>query len=556
MRSIFAALAFCCSSLAFAQTTDELVNDGKNADNVLTLGQGYARQAHSALKQINKSNIKRLVPIWSTSLSNNDGELAQPLVYNGVMYLVNGRWTVAVDIATGRQIWRTAVEFDPAVARAASTGVINRGAAIYNGKLYRATLDAQIQALDIKTGKQVWKQKFAEWKEAYIGNSAPIVANGVVISGMAGGDRGARGFLDGWDAETGKKLWRRYTVPGPGEPGFETWPQGNEAYKYGGGATWLTGSYDPQLDLVFWGTGNAATYNPENREGKDSLYTAAVIAIRPKTGEMVWYYQHVPNDSYDYDSNNEYIQADMRIDGQMRKVLINAHKNAFMYVLDRTNGKVLRAHPYEKMNWATRIDLASGRPVLSDIYQRLTKGEEVELWPSPAGARNWAPMAYSPVTGLAYMNTWHQMRWFKFEQSPVVPDVNVGHTGAQQRNPVLKPGEVIGYHLAFNPLTGETKWRVPFTDMINSSGMLSTEGGLLFTGKLSGEFIALDEASGKTVWQFQTGSSINAPPITYTHKGRQYVSVTSGIGGSHPRRFAGSVMPTGGSVWTFALLPD
>src|SRR5437867_545297 len=276
---VLATLLTVSSVSGMGQTTQDLVNDAKNTDNVTTQSMGYDRKSYSPLKQINASNVKRLVPVWNASLMNDMGELAAPTVYNGVVYAINGKWTFAVDVETGRQIWRTPVQLEPGVTRAA----ITRGAAtIYNGKLFRVTIDNHIVALDMKTGKQLWNQRFADWHEGYYATSAPIVANGVLISGMAGGESTTRGFLDGWDPDTGNKLWRRYTIPAPGEPGSETWPK-SDAWKQGGGPTWRSGSYDPQLDLVYWGTGNAEPYDPRPREGMDSLYTSSVLAIRPKT---------------------------------------------------------------------------------------------------------------------------------------------------------------------------------------------------------------------------------------------------------------------------------
>ena len=297
---LLAAIFVIGSVAGSTQTTDELVNDGRNPDNVTTQSMGYDRKSYSPLKQINRGNVRKLVPIWSSSLMNESGELAAPTVYNGVMYVINGKWTFAVDVETGRQIWRTPVEIDPEVKREP----ITRGAAtIYNGKLFRVSIDNHVIALDMKTGKQVWKQKFADWREGYYATSAPIVANGVVISGMAGGESTTRGFLDGWDPDTGRKLWRRYTIPAPGEPGSETWPKNSDAWKVGGGPTWRSGSYDPQLDLVYWGVGNAEPYDPRPREQMDSLYTSSVLAIRPKTGEMACHYQYTPNDVYDVDGS-------------------------------------------------------------------------------------------------------------------------------------------------------------------------------------------------------------------------------------------------------------
>ncbi len=535
------------TALGLTQTTEELINDGKNTENVTTQSMGYDRKSYSALKQINKSNVKRLVPVWSTSLMNDQGELASPTIYNGVMYAVNGKWTFAIDVETGAQIWRTAVDLEPGVQRSA----FNRGAAtIYNGKLFRVTIDNHVLALDMKTGKELWNQKFADLKDGYYATGGPIVANGVLISGVAGGESTTRGFLDGWDPDTGKKLWRRYTIPAPGEPGSETWPKNSNAWSQGGGPTWRSGSYDPQLDLVYWGTGNAEPYDPRPRENLDSLFTNSVLAIRPKTGEVACYFQYTPNDVYDVDATDENVLADMRIGGELRKVMIQTNKNGFLYVLDRTNCKLIAAHPYVKVNWASSIDPDTGRPVLTDVAKRFLAGEEVEIWPSRG--TNAVPIAFNPNTGLIYASTWNVPRIQQL--APPKPTI-LGGTSTGVNNRVLEPqpGDVMGYFAAINPLTGEKKWEVPLTDLPSSAGMLATGGGLVFTGKLTGEFIALDQDTGKTLWQFKTGSSVNSTAITYTHKGRQYVTVTSGLGGILATRYGSVKVPTGGSVWTFAL---
>jgi len=405
ITAMLTALLSLCPARARAQTMEELAGDGRNPDNVLTQSLGFDRKNYSPLKQIDRSNVRRLVPVWSTSLMNDLGELAAPVVYNGVMYVINGRWTFAIDVETGRQIWRTPVEYDPGVQKVALFSAITRGApAIFGGRLFRIAIDNHLIALDMKTGKPLWNQPFADWKEGYTATGAPIVANGVVISGMAGGEFTTRGFLDGWDPDTGKKLWRRYTIPSPGEPGSDTWPRNNDAWTQGGGATWRSGSYDPELDLVYWGTGNAEPYDPRPREALDSLYTSSVIAIRPKTGELVCHYQYTPNDVYDVDGIDEHVLADLRINGQMRKVMIQANKNGFLYVLDRTNCALIAAHPYTTVNWATHIDLKTGRPVLTDIYKRFLAGEEVQIYPQRG--TNAVPIAFNPNTGLVYASTW------------------------------------------------------------------------------------------------------------------------------------------------------
>lgn len=558
MKPLLAAALLISSSLVMAQTADEHLNDGKNTENLLSFGQNPRLQMHSPLKQINKSNIKRLVPVWTAATMSDTGELAQPAIYNGVMYVVNGHWTFAFDVATGRQLWRTRVDYDRAVLRISSAGAIMRGApTLYNGKLYRTTLDAHVLALDMKTGKQIWKVPFANHLEGYKGVNAPLIANGVLINGTTGGEHATRGFLVGRDPETGKELWRTHMIPAPGEPGHETWPKTADsipdAWKIGGASTWQNGSYDPELDLVYWGVGNAGPYDPKYRGNGDALYTNSVVAIRPKTGKIEWHYQFTPNDMYDVDGSNENVIADVRIGGQMRKVIMNANKNGFFYVVDRTNGRLIAAHPMTRITWATHVDLKTGRPVLTDVAERLMKGEEVDLYPQRG--TNAIMFAFNPRNNLAYLNTWDLPRIQKF-----VPykfqKLGEPNTATAGRNAPIKPGDVVGYQVAMDVVTGKMKWKHPVTDIPSAASLLVTDGGLVFTGKPTGEFIALDEETGKQLWQFKTPSSINAPPITYTHKGVQYVTVASGLGGSVIRRIVSPLVPDGSSIWTFALMPD
>jgi alcohol dehydrogenase (cytochrome c) len=287
----------------------------------------------------------------------------------------------------------------------------------------------------------------------------------------------------------------------------------------------------------------------------DSLYSSSVLAIRPKTGEIACYFQYTPNDVYDVDGTDENVLADLRVNGQMRKVMIQTNKNGFMYVLDRTNCKLIAAHPYVKVNWATHIDSATGRPVLTDVYKRFLAGEEVEIWPSRG--TNAVPIALNPNNGLVYASTWNIPRLQKLAPPADKPQaIGENSSGVVGRQPEIKPGEPYGHFVAINPLTGEKKWEVPLLDFPSSAGMLVTGGGLVFTGKLSGEFVALDEETGKTLWQFKTGSSVNSTAITYTHNGKQYVTIASGLGGGLAVRYAAAKVPTGGSVWTFALAAD
>ena len=546
-----AALALLFSG-AQAQTADALKNDGKSTSDVLTYGMGYSNQRYSPLTQINTKNVGKLVPVWGYSLNNTQSHESQPIVYDGVMYVTTHDATVAINSVTGKQIWKTAVELPQDVFKYACCGILNRGAAIYDGKVYRTTLDAQVVALDAKTGKQLWKSKAADYQDGHAQTGAPLVVNGVVMTGIAGGEYGTRGFIDGWDANDGKKLWRLYTTAGQGEKGGDTWP-GDTAQK-GGAPTWLTGAYDPELDLVYWGTGNGGPWNPQVRLG-DNLYVCSVLAFRPKTGELVWHYQFSPNDPYDYDSTEVGMLVDMKIAGATRKVLAQANRNGFFYVLDRANGKLLAANPYVKVNWADKIDLATGKPVESEATKKVRNGEDVEIWPSVLGGKNWTPMSWNPATGLAYANTLNMSWPYQIAKQ----DYKRGewYLGMNMRGVTMPKNEPHGYLSAIDPMTGKSKWQMPWPGQPSMAGTLSTAGGLVFTGAATGEFMAVDANTGKKLWQFQTSSGIIGLPVTWQHNGKQYVSIVSGAGGVWAllgdERMAST--PAGGSVWTFALQP-
>ncbi len=359
---------------ASAQTTDQLVKGATDTANVLNYGMGYNLQRFSPLTQINKDNVKNLVPVWNYSFADDRSAQSQPIVYQGVIYITNHNATMAVDAKTGKQIWKTKVEYPAETPRIVCCGIINRGGAIHEGKLFRTTLDAHVIALDMKTGKELWRQKAADIKEGYSMTVAPLVADGVVITGISGAEFGTRGFIDGWDPQTGKRLWRTHTVPSPEEPGGDTWK--GDTWKLGGGSTWITGSYDPELNTVYWGVGNPGPFNAAVRPG-DNLYTCAVLALEPKTGKIKWHYQFSPNNPFDYDAVAEMVLADMTIEGKPTKVLMDANRNGFFYVLDRTNGKLLAANPYVKVNWATGIDMKTGRPIETDVSKDAREGKKV-----------------------------------------------------------------------------------------------------------------------------------------------------------------------------------
>jgi alcohol dehydrogenase (cytochrome c) len=535
---------------AQAQSLDDLRRDNATPGDVLTYGMGYNNQRYSPLKQINAKNAGKLRPVWAYSLNNPQGQESQPIVHNGVMYVTTHNSTVALDPATGKQIWKQDIELPQDVFKMACCGILNRGAAILDGKLYRVTLDAHVMAMDAKTGKTLWKSKAADYLNGQAMTSAPLIANGVVITGIAGGEYGTRGFIDGWDPATGKQLWKFYTTAAPDQKGGDTWP--GDTHLKGGAPTWLTGAYDPELDLVYWGTGNGGPWNPNARKG-DNLYIASVVAIRPKTGELVWHYQFSPNDPYDYDATEVGMLVDMKIGGKNRKVLTQANRNGFMYVLDRANGELLAANPYVKVNWAERIDLKTGRPVLSETDRKARAGEDVEIFPSVVGGKNWTPMSWNPATGLAYANTLN-MSW---PYQLAKPEYKKGewYLGVNFRGVNMPKNEPHGYLSAIDPMTGKSKWQMAWPGQPSMAGTLSTAGGLVFTGAATGEFIAVDANNGKKLYEFQTSSGIIGLPVTFEHKGKQYVSLVSGAGGVWAllgdERMAS--VPAGGSVWTFAL---
>ncbi len=545
-----ATLAALAAPPVLAQSADALKADATTPGSVLTYGMGYANQRYSPLKQINTQTVAKLSPAWAYSLNNPQSHESQPIVHDGVMYVTTHNSTVALNPLTGKQIWKQDIELPQDVFKMACCGIINRGVAIYDGKLYRATLDAHVMAMDAKTGKTLWKVKAADYQNGQAMTSAPLVANGVLMTGIAGGEYGTRGFIDGWDPATGKHLWKIWTTAAPGEKGGDTWP--GDTHSKGGAPTWLTGAYDPELDLVYWGTGNGGPWNAEMRKG-DNLYICSVVAFRPKTGEMVWHYQFSPNDLYDYDATEVGMLVDLKIDGKTRKVLAQANRNGFFYVLDRADGKLLAANPYVKVNWADKIDLASGRPVESELTKRIRAGGDEMVWPSVLGGKNWQPMSWNPDTGLAYANTLN-ISW-PYQLAKAEYKRGEWYVGVNFRGVDMPKNEPHGYLSAIDPMTGKSKWQMAWPGQPSMAGTLSTAGGLVFTGAATGEFIAVDANTGKKLYEFNVGTGIIGLPVTWEHNGKQYVTVTAGAGGVWAllgdERMAAT--PAGGSVWTFAL---
>jgi len=540
---------------ALAQTADDLRNDGKTPGDVVVPGMGYAGQRFSPLSQINKDNARRLVPVWAYSLSDLQGGEAFPIVKDGVIYVTTHNATAAVDALTGRQIWRVLHEYPPETLRVVCCGIVNRGAAIYEGMIIRALMDDRLVALDAKSGKEIWSVRSPEpvtYANGYAMTGAPLIVDGIVIMGVAGAEFSHRGLLEGYDAKTGKHLWRLYTIPAKGEPGSETWEGDSELT--GGGSSWVTGTYDPELDLVYWGIGNPSPWNARARKG-DNLFTNSIFAVRPKTGERVWYFQMTPNDPFDYDAVQTPVLATIKFNGAPRRVVMQANRGGFLYVLDAKDGKLIAANAFGKVTWANGVDLETGRPNVTDVFKGAIEGKKVTVWPSISGVTNWQHMAFSPLTGLLYINTLHVGMTYEAPDPPKLAPGKPSGPGTVKRTVVTDDPNVRGYLKAVDPLTGKAKWETPYRSP-NYSSTLVTASNLVFTGVMTGEFQALDADTGNILWSFQTPSGIVGQPVTWERNGKQYVTVLSGIGGVYAQRAGDPALenaPTGVSLWTFAL---
>ena len=549
MRIALTALALSLAATSVgAQSLQDLKNDQNTPGDILTYGMGYDMNRFSPLDQINKETVKRLVPVWSYSLGNNRGQETFPLLVDGKMIVTSHDATMVLDAKSGRQLWKTAVEYPAETPRVACCGIVNRGAAVLDGKIFRTTLDAYVVALGLDSGEELWRTKSIDFKTGYSMTVAPLIADGVVIVGVSGGEYGIRGYIEGYDPNTGKRKWRTYTVPAPGEPGSETWQDGGDAWKTGGAPAWLTGSYDPDLNTVFWGTGNAASWNAGVRPG-DNLYTSSILAMDPQSGEIKWHFQTSPNDPFDHDGTNELILTELG--GE--KVLMQASRNGFLYVLNRETGELISANTFvDNVNWAEGIDLETGRPIHTEIYTKAVAGEQVTYWPSAFGGKNWSPSAYDPTRKLMFANTLNIGMNYKAVDAKYRP--GVFYFGAEFS--WAWPDGHRGSLRALNPTSGKVAWEQK-SDIPRMAAVLSTGGGLVFTGAQTGEFEAFDADSGDKLWEFQTGSGIVGQPVTWEADGTQYVTVASG-GGAVYVLFAGderlAAVPPGGRIVTFALI--
>ena len=515
---------------------------------VLPLG-SYSAIRHSKLNQITPANVSKLKVAWMMSTGTLRGQEGQPLVIGDMMYFESSypNFVYAVNLDDiGHIVWRFAPEQDKFAPSVACCDVVNRGVAYANGKLLVATLDTNLYALDAKTGKVLWTAKNGDPETGQTMTAAPLVVHDKVIVGIAGGEYGVRGYITAYDLNTGKLAWRGYSVgsdqdvlldpnktidgatqaPVGKDSSVKTW-QGDQ-WKLGGGTTWGWYTYDPQLNLIYYGSGNPGTWNPSERPG-DNKWSTSIFARNPDTGAVAWVYQMTPHDAWDYDGINESVLTDSVVDGQTIPTLTHFDRNGFAYVLDRRNGKLIRANKFDpSTNWAKEIDLKTGRPVLNP--DKMTK-EDVnvkEICPAAQGAKNHQPASYDPASKLFYVATNHIC--MDYQAFAVKYKGGFPYVGALLSMYPADHGNVRGRLIAFNNVTGETKWSI--NDMFQDySGPLTTDSGVLFYGTLGGWLKAVDTASGKILYQFHTPSGIIGNPITYAHKGKQYVAVLTGVGG-------------------------
>ncbi len=535
---------------------ERIINAESEPGNWIAHGRTYEEQRFSPLSKINKESVTDLGLAWYKDMGTNRALEATPIVVDGIMFFTS-TWSrvYAVEAKTGKTIWK----FDPEVpgewARKACCDIVNRGVAVYEGKVFFASLDGRLFSLNAETGEKIWEvDTITDRTRAYTITGAPRAAKGKVFIGNGGAEYGVRGYVTAYDTETGEQVWRFFTVPGDPSLGFEdpamemaakTW-KGTDWWEFGGGGTvWNSIVYDPDFNNVYLGVGNGSPWTREIRSpgGGDNLFLASIVAVDADTGKYKWHYQTTPEDNWDYTAVQDMALADMEVDGEQKKVLLQAPKNGFFYVIDRSNGKVLRAHPFAAVTWATHVDLETGRPVENPDVDYSENGSFV--LPGPLGAHNWQAMSVDLDSGLVYIPAQENAFFYAIDE-------NYKKTGIYKRNPgrwnmgiemsslaqnvlanlesMPEPG---GFLKAFDPLTGETKWSVPIPHYWNG-GVLGTAGGLVFQGDALGMFSAYDKETGERLWEFNTYTSMLAPPISFEIDGEQYVSVLTGSGGPIP----------------------
>lgn len=490
----------------------------------------YTGNRHSELDQINLRNVADLAPQWFFPVPDQSMIEGTPVVIDGIMYVTGVNQVFALDAETGREIWQYSRPRTKGLIGDAAIG-LNRGVAVRDDLLFTVTDDAHAFALNRWTGALIWDVEMADYRDHYGAIAAPLVVDDIVFVGISGGDTGLRGFLDAYDAETGKRAWRFWTIPAPGEPGSETWGD-PEILAKGCGATWLTGSYDPQLDLLYWATGNPCPDLNGDRRPGDNLYTNSVLVLRPRTGELVWHFQFTPHDTHDWDAQEPLLLVDAEFRGERRKLLLQGNRNGFFYVLDRVTGEFLLGEPFIEQTWAEGI-APDGRPIVRPGSDPTAEGSAV--CPAIRGATNWWASAYSPETKLFYLMVHESC--MVYAKDDRAWERGKSWLGGTFRLTDESPNQ---RHIrALDIQTGQTVWNYPQTgNSTTYSGVLSTAGGIVFFGEDSGAFAALDATTGEPVWHFQANQEWKASPMTYMVGGRQFVSIGSGLG-----------------FWSFALQP-
>jgi alcohol dehydrogenase (cytochrome c) len=486
----------------------------------LTFGGDYGNQRHSPLTQITPENVAGLQPQWTFQTRTLGNFETTTLVRDNVLYVTGPQNTAwALDARTGRQIWQYRRELPTNLT--ACCGLVNRGFGVLGDKLFMTTLDAHLLAFDMKTGAIAWDATLEDYKIGYSSTIAPLVVKDKVIVGVAGGEYGIRGFIDAYDAQTGKRAWRFYTVPGPGEAGNNTWA--GDSWKVGGTGVWVTGAYDPEQNLVFFGTGNPGPdYHSETREG-DNLYSCSLVALDADTGKLRWHYQFTPHDVHDWDATEVPVLADLPIGGQTRKVVMFANRNGFYYTLDRVTGKVITAKPFVQTTWAKEIG-SDGRPMLLPGHTPDEKGEVT--CPDITGGTNFNPPSYDPHQRMFFVNAREACMTFYAWKPEYVPGERfTGGAGQRARGPGM---EVYGALRAIDPATGERKWEFKYLNPA-PIGLLTTSSNLIFSGDNEGNLLALDSRDGKLLWRYQMGSTMHGTsPVTYMLDGRQHILVPAG----------------------------